>query len=998
MPEPTLESELSSIITCIIEGLKTFRRGNKVGHLREMALQNQALFVALTETQLNEEIYDAEICMDGYTIFRADRTLGRSKGGVAIYVRDDLASETIVLASSSDGTVEYLLLWTEKIKLATGIIYRPPSCPLNNFENAMKDIEAKINELGSLLPSIILMGDFNFPTMSWVTGRLYGGSREYRCQGECLRKFMEVFMLEQYIMEPTRKDNILDLFLTNNPDIVKMIDVGNTIMSDHDLITVTIDINLEGATEPKEKRDFGPLSKLNFHNNNINWKEVSDEFERIDWSSWELISDIKSKYSGLVKIIEDVCTKLIPPRRAHKSNIIPRDRRILMRRRSKIKKRLRTLFHLATREKLKRKLIEIEEDLEVSHANEAQAEETRVIRAVKKNPKYFYSYAKKKSVTRYAIGPLQAEGRLVTNTKEMSELLREQYESVFSTPKYKREELVVELEGVDEPARLTDLDFTVEDIARSLGELNVNSAPGPDGVPTVLLKNCRETLKYPLYKLWRESLSTGVVPEVLKFGIITPIYKGGKKIYRVNYRPVTLTSHIIKVFERVLVRWIVDFLEREGLFNANQHGFRKGRSCLSQLLEHHMSILEALADGLAVDVVYLDFAKAFDKVDHGVLLIKLRKLGLSGTLLSWIDSFLSDRRQLVLLEGIESEIGDVISGVPQGSVLGPLLFLIHIHDIDSELEFSTASSFADDTRIIRKINSMENCRELQLDLQKIYNWAEQNNMSFNQGKFELMRHGRHPCAEWKYADDNSQEIARKKQVKDLGVIMQEGGAFTAQRESIVQKCKRQIAWILRTFRTRKAEPMLTLFKSLVVPHAEYCSQLWNPVNIGDIAQLEGIQRTFTSKIDGLQKQNYWQRLESLNLYSFQRRRERYLIIYIWKMIQGMVPNFIKPELKIKVKNHIRFGRQCVIPHFRGGSGVAVGSLCEGSFTVVAARLFNSMPRKVRDCDGGLMVFKSALDDFLRNVPDKPKLPNYIQQAKDNTIGEQINQQRLNSGL
>ena len=330
----------------------------------------------------------------------------------------------------------------------------------------------------------------------------------------------------------------------------------------------------------------------------------------------------------------------------------------------------------------------------------------------------------------------------------------------------------------------------------------------------------------------------------------------------------------------MLVLWIVDYLEREGLFNINQHGFRKGRSCLSQLLEHHMSILEALADGLAVDVVYLDFAKAFDKVDHGVLLIKLRKLGLSGTLLSWIDSFLSDRRQLVLLEGIESEIGDVISGVPQGSVLGPLLFLIHIHDIDSELEFSTASSFADDTRIIRKINSMENCRELQLDLQKIYNWAEQNNMSFNQGKFELMRHGRHPCAEWKYADDNSQEIARKKQVKDLGVIMQEGGAFTAQRESIVQKCKRQIAWILRTFRTRKAEPMLTLFKSLVVPHAEYCSQLWNPVNIGDIAQLEEIQRTYTSKIEGLHDQNYWQRLESLNLYSLQRRRERYLIIYI----------------------------------------------------------------------------------------------------------------------
>ena len=469
MPKPTLEPELGSIITCNIEGLRTFRRGNKVGYLREMAIQNRALFVALTETQLNEEIYDAEICMEGYTIFRTDRTLGRSKGGVAMYVREDLASETVVLASSSDGTVEYLLLWVEKLNLTMGIIYRPPSSPLSSFENAMKDIKAKINELGSPLPNIVLMGDFNFPSMMWGSGRIYGGSREYRSQGECLSRFMETFMLEQYILEPTRKDTILDLFLTNNPDIVKTIDVSNTIMSDHDVITVMIDFNLGGTTQPQEKRDLGPLSKLNFHNSNIDWKEVSDEFEMVDWNAWDLISDIQSKYNGLVKIIEDVCVKHIPLRRVHRKNIIPRDRRILMRKRSKIKKRLRTLFHLETREKLKRKLIEVEEDLDISHTNEAQAEETRVIQAVKKNPKYFYSYAKKKSVTKYAIGPLQAEGRLVTDTKVMSELLREQYESVFSTPKYKRDELVVELERVSSPARLTDVNFTVEDVLHSLG-------------------------------------------------------------------------------------------------------------------------------------------------------------------------------------------------------------------------------------------------------------------------------------------------------------------------------------------------------------------------------------------------------------------------------------------------------------------------------------------------------------------------------------------------
>ena len=159
------------------------------------------------------------------------------------------------------------------------------------------------------------------------------------------------------------------------------------------------------------------------------------------------------------------------------------------------------------------------------------------------------------------------------------------------------------------------------------------------------------------------------------------------------------------------------------LFNKNQHGFRAGRSCVSQLLEHQMKILSYLEEGKEVDVVYLDFAKAFDKVDYGVLLQKLKYVGISGSLLRWINSFLTGCKQRVCVEGVLSSPAPVVSGVPQGFALGPLLFLVHISDIDDDLQHVKAASFADDTRLIMKVENCEDQGKMQEDLNKIYQWA-----------------------------------------------------------------------------------------------------------------------------------------------------------------------------------------------------------------------------------------------------------------------------------
>ena len=239
---------------------------------------------------------------------------------------------------------------------------------------------------------------------------------------------------------------------------------------------------------------------------------------------------------------------------------------------------------------------------------------------------------------------------------------------------------------------INNIEILDNEIEEAIDELKNNAASGPDGVPSILLKKCKKALSPLLALFWNESMKTGCIPKTLKESIIAPVHKGGNKSEPANYRPVSLTSHLIRIYEKVLRNKIVKFMEENNRLNKNQHEFRKGRSCLTQLLAHHDNVLNLLEQGYNVDVVYLDFEKAFDKVDHNILLQKLKNENIDGKTLQWIKCFLEDRTQRVVVNGILSNPQRVLSGVPQGSVLGPLLFLTLIGDIDEEVLNASVSS------------------------------------------------------------------------------------------------------------------------------------------------------------------------------------------------------------------------------------------------------------------------------------------------------------------
>jgi hypothetical protein len=219
-------------------------------------------------------------------------------------------------------------------------------------------------------------------------------------------------------------------------------------------------------------------------------------------------------------------------------------------------------------------------------------------------------------------------------------------------------------------------------------------------------------------------MDTGENPDVTHVAHVTAIFKSGDKSDAANYRPVSLTNHITKAFEKIIKNEIVFYLTKNQLYNESQHGFRKSRSTQTNLIEYYESILHQLDSNTTVDSIYLDFSKAFDKCDHGIILDKLEALGISGKLLNWIADFLRNRKQIVVVQGLKSEAIWVVSEVPQGSVLGPLLFLILMYDITEGITHSILSSFADDTKMWKGINNSTSKQMLQNDLNNIYDWAQ----------------------------------------------------------------------------------------------------------------------------------------------------------------------------------------------------------------------------------------------------------------------------------
>ena len=287
---------------------------------------------------------------------------------------------------------------------------------------------------------------------------------------------------------------------------------------------------------------------------------------------------------------------------------------------------------------------------------------------IKANPKAFYAFVRSKSMTKEKVGPLKnAGGEMFSDDQEMCHLLNDYFNSVFTNEKL--DSGVIEVEQVykgDHANRLQNIEITNEIVLNVIKKLKNNKAAGVDDLGSTLFKSTAQNICYPLCLIFKASLNEGCVPADWKRANVTAIFKSGPKDNPGNYRPVSLTVQACKIMETLLRDNIVQHLQKFKLVRDSQHGFTKGRSCLTNLLLYLDFVSNYIDKGVPVDAIYLDFRKAFDKVPHKRLLNKVRANGIDGLVANWIEEWLLGREQRVVLNGKSSDWTRVLSGVPQG--------------------------------------------------------------------------------------------------------------------------------------------------------------------------------------------------------------------------------------------------------------------------------------------------------------------------------------------
>ena len=419
--------------------------------------------------------------------------------------------------------------------------------------------------------------------------------------------------------------------------------------------------------------------------------------------------------------------------------------------------------------------------------------------------------------------------------------------------------------------------------------------------------------------------------------------------------------------EGLLKDALMKHLLQNNLLKASQHGFMQKKSCLTNLVEYLDTLTKLVDEGNSVDVIYLDFSKAFDKVPHARLIGKLAAVGVGGKVLAWIKAWLSGRKQRVVLNGHESDWLPVHSGVPQGSVLGPLLFLVFINDIDSALNLDLASifKFADDTKVLRVVNNDEDRAGLQQDINNLFAWSQEWQMLFNGDKCKVIHFGRNnKCFNYTMGGYAPAGTVLKSDVqeKDVGVVIHQSLKPSAQVAKAAAKANQVLGQMARAVTLRDKVTWPRLYKMYVRPHLEYAVQAWNPWTLADKEVLEKVQERALRYMSGCEGSSYADRLATAKLTTLEARRERGDMIQVWKYLHNQQD--VDSSLLFTLKQTVA-ARTTRLSADELALADRDASLEQrrNFFTVRVVRQWNGLPQDVRRSET-INGFKNNYDAFL----------------------------------
>jgi ribonucleases P/MRP protein subunit RPP40 len=926
-------------LNCLFVNARSISNNFKVEELSMYANIDNLDIIGVAESWLNEDILTSEISLEGFTVYRKDRSFikGGRGGGVLLYIRHLLLStECQELNICKNESIWCKILTLGNHELLVGVVYKSTGADpaeILNMELMLKSLSNR---------NLVIVGDFNYPGINWKTLEADHASDDFF-------NIIQDNFWTQHVLAPTRGQNTLDLVFSSEEGMIEEVTVCEHLAnSDHSIVQFKLifDAKIDSCANFGYNYNRGEYRKMNEWLCQIKWDQVFDQME-VE-SMWVSFRDtLKVAIDKYVPVCQQ--RKYKYPKWMTKRAVEARKCKIRMWKRYQSsgdyndKVEYKRALNLATREYRVAKI-----DFE-----------RKLVKDIKVNPKSFYSYVRSKARTKDKVCPLKdKKGDIVVEDEGVCNILNEYFSSVYTeeniTDDIPHISNTRELFLGDQQEVLHDIFITEEVVYNRLKKLKINKAPGVDGlVPRILVETAGSICR-PLCLIFKMSLESGIVPKDWKRANISAIYKKGPKNDPSNYRPISLTSQICKLLETILRDSITDHLQRCRLIRDTQHGFVKKRSCLTNLLEFLEFTGSQIDNGNAVDVIYLDFQKAFDKVPHRRLIAKLEAHGVGGSVAKWIADWLSEREQRVMLNQSVSDWSKVLSGVPQGSVLGPLLFVIYINDIDTAT-VNKLLKFADDTKILSVVSSADQVRQLRLDLVNLFKWSQDWLMLFNLDKCKVMHFGKRNLKEQYYMGGRILEVVDQEQ--DLGVIIQNDLKVTKQCVKAANTANRILGMISRTFVYKSSHIICQLYKSLVRPHLEYCAQTWRPHLEKDKLLLERVQRRATRMVSTFKGVSYSERLHVLKLTTLETRRLRGDLIQVFKIVKGFDD----------VNMSIFFDFSTT--HLRGHSyklfKPRVSSDCgKFSFGARVVDEWNLLTEDIVSCNT-VELFKNRLDHYLR---------------------------------
>ena len=808
------------------------------------------------------------------------------------------------------------------------------------------------------LSKIYVVGDFNLKDVSWST--LSSPVPIEQC---FIDSFVDLGLI-QCVSQPThQKGNILDLVLTSSDTSIqnlKVLDKDSVCRSDH--FPITFNINIKVGKKKSFKRRCYNFKRAD-------WDRLNADLCHTNWNAMLSCCEPEFGWRTFKARLFELADKHIP-KTTVKSDFQPPWFDSECYDFCRKKERLRAKFKQSKTEAdgIKFSLARKEFKKLVSQKmrdNLYESDDPALI------TKKFWSHVKSTSKSS-RIPEFIAHNEISRSCpKDQAELFNEFFYQQFS-----------DASTYDIPYDFSedsrfDIDFDHTRTRKLLANINSNKAHGPDGIHGKLLKNCAVGLAYPLTLLFKVSYNCGCIPEEWKLGHVVPILKKGNKHDVSNYRPISLTSLVMKTFERIIKDELLKHVDR--FIDGRQHGFLAKKSCVTNMVGLCDSLALSLNDNIHTDVIYFDFAKAFDSVNHDIILCKLKyKFNVDGRLLKFIANYLRDRQQRVIIGNEMSSSKCAKSGVPQGSILGPLLFVLFINDLPDGLSSGTELSlYADATKIWRSMCTENDNRLLQNDIDYLHEWSIRNKMKFHPDKCKVLTVSTKlptllsvlPFTQFVYSlGDSSLDYVESE--KDLGVMVTSDLDWAEQCQKVLSAANQKLGLTRRTchFVCDQARRRV-LYLTLVRSQFEHCSIIWRPQN-----------KTWTNKLENLQKRAvkwilseeytsyslnmYIQKCRQLNILPLSARFDFNDILFFYKVTHGLVPVELPPYLTPYIDT--RRLRSCHLDYLCYTSSIAPhnsrGAFAQSFFYRTHLK-WNRIPLLIREIDS-FVEFKAKLRTLL----------------------------------